>query len=90
MANIRSMLKDLRRNRKRRLRNQAARSAIKTYTRRVRAAIKAGDEAKVRVEISLASSVVDKALQRGIIHRNTAARRKSRMMKAANKLAKSS
>ena len=86
MANIRSMKKDLRRNEKRRLRNQVTKSAIKTFVRRVRTAIKGGDPVVTGQEMKIAVSVIDKAYERGIIHRNTAARRKSRLMKAANKM----
>lgn len=82
------MKKDLRRNRKRRVRNLATKSAIKTFVRRARVAIKAGGTA-METEVKQAVSFIDKAFERGIIHRNTAARRKSRLMRAAAK-AKSS
>lgn len=69
----------------RRLRNMATKSAIKTYSRRAQEAAEQGD---ANLAISLtrrAVSTIDKAVKRGILHRNTAARKKSRLMIALNK-----
>jgi small subunit ribosomal protein S20 len=83
MANIKSSKKDLKRNAKRRIRNQSARTALKTYVKKVKTAAtpEAADTA-----LTLAAKALDKAAQRGIIHKNQAARRKSRAAKAANAL----
>lgn len=78
MPNIDSMKKDLRRNEKRRIRNQAAKSALKTFVKKARTG---GDAPTVVAAVK----ALDKAAQRGIIHKNQAARRKSRLMKAVNK-----
>jgi len=74
MANTRSSKKDLRRSAKKRAVNLSVRSGLKTHVKKARSG-----EGVVE-----AVSALDKAVQRGIIHKNQAARRKSRMMKAAN------
>ena len=84
MANIKSMKKDIKRNAKRRATNLAVRSGLKTFIKKVRQS--AGkDEATVKGAVATAVSALDKASQNGVIHPNQAARRKSRLMKAANK-----
>jgi small subunit ribosomal protein S20 len=85
MANTKSSKKDLRRSAKRRIRNQASRSALKTYVKRVRTTAATGDEKTTAPALIQAISALDKAAQQGIIHKNQAARRKSRVAKAANK-----
>jgi small subunit ribosomal protein S20 len=85
MANTKSSKKDLRRSAKRRVRNQAAKSALKTYVKKVRVAATGGDANTAQTALTQAVSALDKAAQRGIIHKNQAARRKSRIAKAANK-----
>jgi small subunit ribosomal protein S20 len=85
MANTKSSKKDLRRSAKRRLRNTATKSALKTYVKKVRVAATTGDESSTAKALVLAVSALDKAAQRGVIHKNQAARRKSRIAKAANK-----
>lgn len=83
MANLRSSKKDLKRSEKRRIRNQATRSALKTYVKKAKTAA-TGEEAVSAAAVTTAVKAFDKAVQRGIIHKNAAARRKSRMMKAIN------
>lgn len=85
MANIQSMKKDIRRSARRRATNQSVKSALKTYMKRVRLAATAGDVPAAGAAASTAAKALDNAAQRGIIHKNQAARRKSRAMKAANK-----
>ncbi|MBL8047991.1 MAG: 30S ribosomal protein S20 [Chthonomonas sp.] len=80
MANIKSMKKDLRRNAKKRAVNLAMKSSLKTYIKKAKGEGSADTVTK-------AVKALDKAVQRGIIHKNQAARRKSRMMLAANKAA---
>ena len=82
MPNIKSVKKDVIRSRQRHLRNQAAKSEIKTFVKKASAAIEAGDEAASAL-VSKTVSVVDRAAKRGIIHKNAAARRKSRLMRRA-------
>lgn len=82
MANIQSMKKDLRRNAKKRVVNQAFKSSLKTYLKKAR-----GNEKNPSTPeaVVLAMKALDKAVQRGIIHKNQAARRKSRLALAVNK-----
>lgn len=87
MANKKSSKKDMRRIVKRTARNKATRTALKTYVKKVRTAVTAGDVTEVKAALVTAQSMIDKAAQRGIIHKNQAARRKSRAAKAANKAA---
>jgi len=84
MANIKSSKKDLKRNAKNRARNTATKSALKTYVKKVRVAVHAGEAEAVKTTLTTAVKNLDKAAQRGIIHKNQAARRKSRIAKAAN------
>ena len=86
MPNIKSVIKDVKRSRQRHLRNQAAKSQIKTFVKKARAVIADADAqpADVAATLSLTVSVIDKAHKRGIIHKNAAARRKSRLTKQLN------
>lgn len=79
------MKKDLKRNAKARVRNQSCKSALKTYVKKVRQAAATGNASASATAVTVAVKMLDKATQRGIIHKNQAARRKSRVMKAANK-----
>ena len=84
MANIKSQIKRNRQNDKRHDRNTTVRSALKTSTKKVHAAAAAGDgEAATTAQLE-AARALDKAASRGILHKKTAARRKSRLAKAAN------
>lgn len=85
MPNIKSVMKDVKKSRERHERNVAAKSKIKTFVKKARATLDGGDQAENLKAISAAESVIDKAAEKGIIHKNAAARRKSRLMKAANK-----
>ncbi|HEX8580760.1 MAG TPA: 30S ribosomal protein S20 [Acidimicrobiales bacterium] len=80
MANIRSQIKRNRQNEKRRLRNKAVRSEVKTRVKRAVTAVETGaDDAAEATR--LAVKRIDKAAAKGVIHKNAAARRKSRLMK---------
>jgi len=82
MANTKSAKKDLRRSAKRRAQNQSVRTSLKTYVKKARVAI-SGDDASASVEaLRQATKALDKAVQNGVIHKNQAARRKSRIAKA--------
>ncbi len=86
MANIKSQIKRNKTNEARRLRNKAARSEIKT---RVKAAVSAGPDAPEEAAEALRIAVkrIDKAAAKGIIHKNQAANRKSRLMRRLAKQA---
>ena len=85
MPNIKSVIKDVKRSRQRQLRNQATKSQIKTYIKKSRTLIAVGtaQPEEIAASISKTVSVIDKAWKRGIIHKNAADRRKSRLMKRA-------
>lgn len=86
MANIKSQIKRNRQNLVRRARNKAARSEIKTRTRSAAAAaIEGAPDADEKLRLAIKR--IDKAAAKGIIHKNQAARRKSRLMKRINALA---
>ena len=89
MPNIKSVKKDVIKSRKNHLRNIAAKSAMKTYIKKARTAVEtpAADAVATREAIRLACKAIDKTAERGIIHRNQAARRKSRLMKRAHQAA---
>ena len=85
MANIKSQIKRNRQNEKRRLRNQAVRSELKTRVKRAGSAAEEGSDEAPELTRS-AVKKLDKAASKGIIHKNQAARRKSRLMKRINKV----
>jgi small subunit ribosomal protein S20 len=87
VPNIKSVKKDVIRSRQRRLRNQAVKSQIKTFVKKANTVIGGEDTSAIALAISQTASVVDRAAKRGIIHKNAAARRKSRLMRRANALA---
>ena len=88
MANIKSQKKRIKTNEKARLRNRAAKAEMKTAVRRVREAVEAGDKALATEAASKACRLFDKAVSKGIFHKNQAANRKSGVMALANSLDK--
>ena len=78
MANIKSQIKRNRQNEKRRVRNKAVRSELKTREKAVLAAVDAGEPSEELVR--LAQKRLDSAASKGVIHKNEAARRKSRLI----------
>ena len=78
MANIHSQKKRILRSERERLENREYTSAIKTYFRRLEAAIEGKDAPTADVEHRKLVSTIDKAVKRGALHRNTGARKKSR------------
>ena len=87
MANIKSQKKRIITNEKSRMRNRAIKSELKTATRRVRDAVAEGDGAKAFAEAQVACRLMDKAVAKGVIHKNQAANRKSGIMKLVNTIA---
>ncbi len=86
MANTISAIKAIRQNERRRRRNRMVRSATRTQVRKARVALAASDPQAAQGAILEAVVALDKAAQKGIIHRNAAARRKSRLMRQLNRL----
>ena len=81
MANIKSQKKRILTNEKARVRNQAVKSELKTYVRRVREAVSAGDKETAQTALAAAGRKLDKAASKGVIHANQAANRKSKLAK---------
>lgn len=81
MANIKSQIKRNRTNEKARLRNKAYKSELKTHVRKVREAIAAGDQESAEATLRDATKKLDKAVSKGVIHKNQAANRKSALAK---------
>ena len=90
MANIKSQEKRIHTNERARLRNQSVKSALRTAVRGFREAVDAGEKDKAAELLVSTSRQLDKAASKGVIHKNQAARRTSRLMKAANKAASGS
>ena len=84
MANIKSQKKRVLTNEKRHQRNKAVKSALRTAEKKVRVAVEAGDAETAKAAALEASTMLDKAASKGVIHKNQAANRKSGIMKAAN------
>jgi small subunit ribosomal protein S20 len=82
LANIKSAIKRNRQNEKRRAHNRIYRGAARTFVRRARQAIESQDLDAAREATIAAVSALDKAAEKGILHRNNASRRKSRLMKS--------
>jgi small subunit ribosomal protein S20 len=78
MANIHSQKKRILRSERERLENRRYTSAIKTYFRRLEAAVGSGDDDAADAEHRTLVKTIDKAVKRGALHRNTGARKKSR------------
>lgn len=87
MANIKSAKKRILVAQKRTERNKAIRSKVKTSIKKVEAAVAANDKAAAKDALANAVSTIDKAAQKGVYHKNTAARKVSRLTIAVNKLA---
>nr|WP_221438002.1 30S ribosomal protein S20 [Schaalia hyovaginalis] len=86
VANIKSQIKRIRTNEKRRLRNQSVKSELKTLVRKTREAVDAGDKEAALAALRLASRKLDKAVSKGVIHKNQAANRKSKLARRVSKL----
>lgn len=81
MANTKSAIKRIRQNAKRRERNRVFRGRARTFVKNARLAIENGELETARAATLQAISALDKAAQKGVLHSNNAARRKSRLMK---------
>ena len=86
MANIKSAIKRIRSSERKRMRNKPLRSALKTHVRTAQTEIAANDVEDAAHAVVRAISALDKAANKGVIHPNQAARRKSRLMAKFNKM----
>jgi small subunit ribosomal protein S20 len=83
MANIKSQIKRNRQNEARRVRNKSVRSSLKTSAKKVQQAARAGDDGATDL-LRQTTRELDRAASKGIVHKRTAARRKSRLARSVN------
>jgi small subunit ribosomal protein S20 len=81
LANIKSAIKRNKQNEKRRVRNRIYRGGARTYVKKARTSLEGKDLQVAQQDTLEAISALDKAVEKGAIHKNNAARRKSRLMK---------
>ncbi|HML31660.1 MULTISPECIES: 30S ribosomal protein S20 [Sporomusa] len=84
MPNIKASERSVKTDAERRARNYSVRSAIKTSVRKVEEAARTGKADEAKNLLTTAASVIDKAAAKGVIHKNAAARKKSRLARKAN------
>jgi small subunit ribosomal protein S20 len=83
MANIASQKKRILRSERERTENRLLTSTVKTYFRRLESAVEGGDASAIETEQTALVSKIDKAVQKGAMHRNTGARKKARAARIA-------
>jgi small subunit ribosomal protein S20 len=83
VANIKSQIKRNRQNRRHEDRNKAARTRLKTEGKKVRGVAESGDAEAASTQLRATARLLDKAASKGVIHRRTAGRRKSKLARAA-------
>jgi small subunit ribosomal protein S20 len=88
VANTKSALKRIRSTARKEMRNRAIRSATRTYVKKARVLIEAGKKDEAQAAVVRAISALDRAVTKGVLHRNNAARRKSRLMQRFHSLTK--
>lgn len=87
MANTKSAKKSIKVQERRRARNQMVKTRVRGSFKKANQAVLAQDSEAAKTEVTNAISQIDKAVAKGIFHKNTAARKKSRLMKKLNALA---
>ena len=87
MANIKSAKKRILVNKTKADRNKAIKSGVKTAIKKVYAAVEANDKEAAQNALLAATSAIDKATKKGVYHKNTCARKISRLTKAVNEIA---
>ena len=85
MANIKSAKKRAEISERNRLKNVSIKSAVKTAIRKVLETVKAAKSEELTAALNKAYSIIDKAVSKGVLHKNTAARKKSRITRHINK-----
>lgn len=88
MANIKSQIKRNKQNEKRRVRNRVERGSMRSTLSKARVVLATGAVEESKESVMVAISSLDRAVTKGILHKNNAARRKSRLMKRLAALAK--
>jgi small subunit ribosomal protein S20 len=86
VANIKSQIKRNKQNEKAHQRNRAVKSELRTHVRKFREAVESGDVAAATSALQVASRKLDKAVSKGVIHKNQAANRKSAIAKKFSEL----
>ena len=86
MANIKSQIKRNRTNEEARLRNKAAKSALRTASKKVRVAVEAKDLAAAEAALVEVFRLIDKSVSDGVQHKNTGARQKGELQRLVNSL----
>ena len=85
MAHTKSALKRIRQDKRRNLKNQSVKSTVRTATRAFRETLETGDAAKSQASLKTATKTLGKAASKGVLRKQTAARRISRLARAAHK-----
>jgi len=88
MPNHKSSEKRVRQSEKRRTINRGHRTKVRTYIKKLRSALEAGEKQQISQILPEAISVIDKSVQKGVLHKNAAARYKSRLTVQANQAGK--
>jgi len=88
MPNHKSAEKRMRQNEKRRVINRSNRTKVRTYIKKLRSALDSGNKEEVNQILPEVISVIDKSVQKGVLHANAAARYKSRLTVSANQTGK--
>jgi small subunit ribosomal protein S20 len=86
MPNVASAKKRVRQTEKRTARNRHVRSTVRTWMKRVREAVKSGDKTAAQAALARAIRTIDKAVSKGVYHRNTGSRYISRLSRQVAKL----
>ena len=86
MANHKSAEKRMRQTERRKEVNRRNRSRLRTQIKALRAAIDAGDQAQAKTVLAATVSLIDKSIQKGVLHQNAAARHKSRLTTRVNQM----
>ena len=84
LPNIKSSIRSVKTDAERRAKNAAEKSAVRTAAKKVEAQVGEGNKAEAEVSLKKASSLLDKAAQSGVISKNAAARKKSKLAKKVN------
>jgi small subunit ribosomal protein S20 len=87
LANIKSAIKRNKQNEKKRVRNRVFRGKARTFVQKARAAMSSATPEASQTAVATAISILDRAAAKGVVHKNNAARRKSRLMKQLAKQA---
>ena len=88
MPNHKSSEKRVRQSEKRRVINRSHRTKVRTYIKKLRTALESGKGEEIQTVLPEAISVIDKSVQKGVLHKNAAARYKSRLTVQANQIGK--